>query len=430
MIPSDQPHVLEAGLGALAQFGRQTSVRGRFVALYLGLRRMGTALAQLGSPSATPASDIERFLDEMFTKTHLAEPFVVLTAPFGGSTSPTAPYSSRSGVTAPGHRSPTNTWRNNFAIQKGIGCPAEADVVDDLLRDPAIRLACPHMAVSPDGQHVCSIANTAYRGEKHSIWLRMTPDGYQAVDVDVPSVYEAYLLPAGARIPVFALIAVLYSFAPPEMYPVRESVGIPGFADDFHFSLDQIATIFDSDPDSSGNAAVLQAAQVEVARPATSTLTPSTATPPPGQQPPRRRRVSSGELPPEADPIEMNTGIGAERLVAEDLVGHGWQVAYRGNQRLLGYDLEAQRPGQTICVEVKSSVSFTSPELTESEWAAAQHHGEAYVLAVVDFYGSDQRRIWYVRDPATTATTTERSISLFRLASGSIEPLATEAEFL
>lgn len=427
MIPQDQSHVLDAGLQSLAQFGRETSVRGRFVALYFGLRRMGPAVARLGSSSATPASDIERFLDEMFTKTHLPEPFVVLTAPFGGSTSPTAPYSSRSGVTAPGHRYPTNTWRNNFAIQKGIGCPAEADVVDDLLDSPVIRLACPHMAVSPDGQHVCSIANTAYRGEEHSIWLRMTPDGYQAVDVDLPSVYEAYLLPAGARIPVFALIAMLYSFAPAGIYPTRETVGIPDFADDFHFSLDQIAAIFDSEPESPANAAVLQAAQVKVVTPAPSAPTP---TPPADQLPPERLRPTSGELPPEADPIEMNTGIGAERLVADDLVRHGWQVAYRGNQQRLGYDLEAQRPGQTLCVEVKSSVSFTSPELTESEWAAAQQHGEAYVLAVVDFYGGKQQRIWYVRDPATTASTTERSTSMFRLARGSIEPLATEAEFL
>lgn len=426
MIPQDQSRVLDAGLQSLAQFGRETSVRGRFVALYLGIRRMGSVVAQLGSSSATPASDIERFLDEMFTKTHLPEPFLVLTAPFGGSRSPTAPYSSRSGVTAPGHRYPTNTWRNNFAIQKGIGCPAEAAVVHDLLLSPAIRLACPHMAVSPDGQHVCSIANTAYRGEEHSIWLRMTPDGYQVVDVDLPAVYEAYLLPAGARIPVFALIAMLYSFAPSGVYPAREAVGIPDFADDFHFSLDQIATIFDADPESPGNAAVLQAAQVEVVAPIPS----ATPTPPAGERPRRRPRRPSGELPPEADPIEMNTGIGAERLVAEDLVRHGWHVEYRGNQQRLGYDLEAQRPGQTLCVEVKSSVSFTSPVLTAFEWAAAQQHGEAYVLAVVDFYGSDQQRIWYVRDPAATASTTERSTSLFRLARGSIEPLATEAEFL
>ena len=431
MIPQDQTHVLDAGLEALATFGRHASVRGRFVALYLGLRRLHGAVAPLGPTGSTPASDIERFLDDMFTKTHRAAPFVVLTAPFGGSRSPNAPYSTHSGETAPGHRYATNTWRNNFGIQKGVGCPAEPSVVNDLLHDPAIRLACPHMRQDPEGQYVCSIEDATYRGEEHSIWLRRTGDGYQVVDLDLPTVYEHYLLPGGNRIPIFALIAVLYSFAPPEMYPTRDTIGIPDFADDFHFTLEQMASMFEADPESPGNAAVLQAAQVELTTPATPPPPPAPTTTQQLAPPPRRRlRRPTGELPPEADPIEMNTGIGAERLVAQELVQHGWHVEYRGNQRRLGYDLEAQRTGQTRCIEVKSSVSFTDPELTESEWAAAQQHGESYVLAVVDFYGGDQQRIWYARDPAGTASTTERSSSIFRLQRASIEPLATEAEFL
>lgn len=389
---------------------------------------MHDAIAPLGSLDSTSASDIERFLDDMFTKTHRSQPTAILTAPFGGSHSPNAGFSTRSGEIAPGRRYPTNTWRNNFGIQKGIGCPAEADVVNSLLHSPGIRLACPHMRQDPDGQYVCSIENTTYRGEEHSIWLRRTGDGYQVVDLDLPNVYEDYLLPAGNRIPIFALIAVLYSFAPTAMYPVRETIGIPDVADDFYFTLEQIEAIFDVDPESDGNAPVLQAAQVELGP----TLVKPPAALPDGASTlrPRQRQRTSGELPPAADPIEMNTGLGAERLVAEDLVEHSWVVQYRGNQRRLGYDLEAKRTGQTLHVEVKSSIGFTDPELSESEWAAAQDHGESYVLALVDFYGGDQQRVWYVRDPASSALTTERSVSVFRLQRTSILPLGTEAEFL
>jgi hypothetical protein len=431
MIPKDHRHVFDAGLEALATFRQQTSVRGRFVALYLGLRRMHDGVAPLGPAGSTPASDIERFLDDMFTKTHRSAPFVVLTAPFGGSTSPNAPYSSRSGVTAPGHRYATNTWRNNFGIQKGVGCPAEPHVVNELLHDPAVRLACPHMRQDPEGGYVCSIEDAAYRGEEHSIWLRRTGDGYQVVDLDLPNVYESYLFPSDQRIPAFALVAVLYSFVPPDTYPDRATIGIPDFAEDFRFSLGQVAEVFDVDPESPGNAAVLQAAQLQSGGP----FAPPRPTPAPRDVRPLPERRGgpgrpAGELPPEADPIEMNTGLGAERLVAQELVDNGWRVQYRGNQRSMGFDLEAQRPGQTLSVEVKSSVSFTDPELTQSEWIAAQALGESYVLAIVDFYGGSQQRIWYVRDPAGTASTTQRSVSIFRIQRGSLEPLATEAEFL
>jgi hypothetical protein len=81
-------------------------------------------------------------------------------------------------------------------------------------------------------------------------------------------------------------------------------------------------------------------------------------------------------------------------------------------------------------VEVKSSVSFVDPELLPSEWEAAQTYGAEFVLAIVEFYGSDQQNIWYVRDPAGSAIPTERSITLRRFPRAEIIGLATEAEFL
>lgn len=417
MIPPDRAEVFEAGLAVLEDFGRRTNIRGRFVAIYLGFRRMGADLAALGTANATPTGVLEQSLDELFTKTHRPEPFVVLTAPFGGSTSPTAPYSTRTGITAPGHSYPTNTWRNNFGIQKGIGCPAEPETIRTLLDEPTVRLACPHMGVDPEGRFLCQLAGTNYRGEEHSIWLRMTGDGFQVVDLNHPTVWDAYLRPDGERIPLFALIAVLYSFAPADVYPQRAIVGIPDFATDFHFDLASVEERFDCDPDSPTNARVLAAVS------GTTPLVVTPALAPAGQP-------VAPALPVLAPAGEINTGVGAELAVADELIQQGWHVIYRGNQRGFGYDLEASRDADVIRVEVKSSVGFTSPELLESEWEAAQQHGESYVLAVVDFYGSDQQAIWYVRDPASTAVPVERTTTVYRLLRNDVEPLRTDVDFL
>jgi hypothetical protein len=148
-------------------------------------------------------------------------------------------------------------------------------------------------------------------------------------------------------------------------------------------------------------------------------------------------RVEPIEQPPPAGPLpeldrygEINTGVGAELAVAAQLQDQQWQVLYRGNQRGLGFDLEATRGMQTLRIEVKSSVGFTIPELSEAEWNAAQSYGDDYVLAIVDFYGSDNQVIWYVRDPAAAAVPVERSTTIFRFVRNDIMGLRTEADFL
>lgn len=415
LIPSDRLDVFESGRSILETFGAQTNVRGRFVALYLGLRRMGNQVAPLGSEGSTPTAAIEHFLDGMFTKSHRDGPVVVLTAPFGGSTS--GGYSASTGVTAPGNKYPTNTWRNNFGIQKGVGCPASPETITHLLADPGVRLACPHMAVDPDDRYTCSIANTAYRGDEHSVWLRISDDGYQVVDLDDVSAYGQYLSPSGRQIPIFPLIAVLYGFAPAGVYPERDVVGIPDFAQDFRFSLEQVEALFDCEPESAMNAQLLSVAQ--------GLMTP--AAPAPGVAAPGAVEVPMPVLGPVT---ALNTGVGAEILVADALVDQGWSVVYRGNQRGFGYDVEATRDGETLHIEVKSSVGFTTPELTESEWQAAQLHGDTFVLAVVDFYGSEEQRIWYLRNPAANAVPAELATTTYRLARTDIHPLSTEVEFL
>ena len=448
MLPVDRSDLLEEGLKVLSQFARQTIVRGRFVALYLGLRRMrklgesgGFRLEHLGSKGATPSKSIEDFLDTLYTKTHRSKPFVVLTAPFGGSTSLEAPYSTPTGVRAAGRSSPTNTWRNNFGIQKGVGCPADSEVINRLLDNSQRRLACQHLSKDTSGRHLCRLSTTTYRGEEHSIWMRKTADGYQITDLDHPAVYKEYIRPRGKTIPIFPLIAVLYSFAPAAVYPARNRVSIMNFASDFGFTLDQVEELFDCNPQGQANGSVVslaidatlgrserqhrKTAPVQTNVPPTPAPAVQTAVPSPTAA--AQFAVSLPTVPADA---ALNTGIGAELLVANDLIDQDWDVRYRGSQHGVGYDLEAKRGEQTLRIEVKSSVAFTHPELQPSEWAAARLYQEEFVLAVVDFYGSNNPQIWYVRNPAANTTPTTRNLIVYRLGRSDLQSLSIDADFL
>ena len=418
MIPIDNQTVFEAGLVVLHQFGERHSVRGRFIALFLGLRRMRRTgrISELAGGASTPPSQLESFLDDLFSKRHRPVPLVVLTAPFGQSTSPAAPWSTRTAETAPGNAYPTNTWRNNFGIQKGVGCPAEPNTIRALLGDPRVRLACPNRRVDSEGRPLCGVTGTAYRGDEHSIWLRTIDGGYEVVDLDQPNVFRDYLFPDGERIPIFPLIAVLYAMSNPGVFPQRTAVGIPEFADDFGFELDSIDGLFDCDPDAVGNSIVLSAID--------------------GMVPPviavvgGEDDVQADPLPVEPEAVFLNSGVGAELAVARDLANHGWEVSYWGSRRGVGYDLEAKRAEAHLRVEVKSSVGFCVPELTAEEWNAAQDHSDNFVLAVVDFFGSPDQRISYLRNPAANVTPAERSVVLYRIPRAEVLPLSTTAEFL
>ena len=445
MIPTANQAVFDVGLSVLHQFGERHNVRGRFIAVYLGLRRMRRLgrIAELGSGSPTPPSQLEGFLDDLFTKTHRPSPFVVLTAPFGQSTSPTAPWSTRTGETAPGNAYATNTWRNNFGVQKGVGCPADPATIRTLLHDDQIRLACPNRRVDSEGRPLCGITGTAYRGDEHSIWLRAVAGGYEAVDLDQPYVFRNYLFSNGERLPIFPLISVLYTMSSPATVPQRTLVGIPEFADDFGFSLDSLDEIFDCDPEGRSNSVVLAAVDgitpVSRVRGVRAKLPVDLL---PGQAersvPPVSPAVdvAAGDeqaaplLPVEPELVFLNSGVGAELAVARDLANHDWTVRYWGSRRGAGYDLEARRAEAHLRVEVKSSVGFCAPELTEEEWNAAQEYADDFVLAVVDFFRSPEQRIFYLRNPAANVTPVERSAVIYRIPRAEVLPLSTTAEFL
>ena len=416
MIPVGHDGIFEAALRLLTTYGENTRIRGRMVLLYLGLRRMRTGVASLGDTRSTPASEIEGYLDQLYTKTNRPEPLTVLTSPFGRSTSRHAPWSTRTSEVAPGNRHPTNTWRNNLNVQKGIGCPADPDTIRSLLSSPDLRLNCPEMRTNDSGGHQCGINGTNYRGDQQSIWLRMASAGYQVVDLDQPAVYDSYLAPRGLRIPIFALIPVLYHAAPLGIYPSRQIVGVPEFCEDFDLRIDDAIQMFECDPDTPENGEIIIMASSEG-----TSATPITRAAP---------RVEPQPLPDEPEERPLNTGVGAEIAVARNLQEFSWLVSYTGNESGLGYDLLAHRARNTLRVEVKSSVSVCTPILTEEEWRAAQEYGENFVLAVVDFYGSIGQRISYLQNPASNVVPSARQVTTYRVSHLDISTLGVGVESL
>ncbi|MDE2926824.1 MAG: DUF3883 domain-containing protein [Acidobacteriota bacterium] len=258
--------------------------------------------------------------------------------------------------------------------------------------------------------------------------MRVAPDGYQITDLDHPAVHTDYLRPHGKTIPIFPLISVLYSFAPAGVYPARNRVGIPDFASDFGFTLEQVEALFDCDPQAQYNTRVVSLVfDADLGRSERHHDMPPVQAAAPR---PSDLMQSAVPLPPAPVAATVNTGVGAELLVAKDLLRQGWDVLYRGNQHGIGYDLEARRGSQTLRLEVKSSVAFTYPELQSSEWSAAQRYQDTFVLAVVDFYGSNKPRIWYVRNPAANTAPVARNLVIFRLSRFDLESLSIDADFL
>jgi hypothetical protein len=241
----------------------------------------------------------------------------------------------------------------------------------------------------------------------------MTESGYQHVDLDHPAVFERYLNYEGHRVPIFPLIGVLYSFAPPRIYPSRVAVGIPEFAMDFGFDLPTVERLFDCVPETSANAVVLSAATQTVWRAVTATHAPS-----------------SGPLPDSPTVSELNTGVGAEIAVASQLRERGWTIEYFGNQPGSGYDLRATRGSESFLVEVKSSIGPCTPELTEVEWRAARHYGPDYVVAIVDYFGTPSSLIRYLRDPAANADVMPIQQMAYRLPRSGFSALTVDADFL
>ena len=326
-------------------------------------------------------------------------------------------YLARTGVIGRGNTTAQNTWRNNFNLQKGVGCYAPPqDLASDTFLDQS-RRECRYLRPVTDGVLAgasCSLCarGARYRNEDHRKWLRIDPggEGYAVVDMMNTRNFVTYVAPRNVRIPILPLIVALYHDALPGLVlATRGEVDLADFAADFNFSASELHTYFDESPRNVHNEQLqrnfrgvtyteLEGHGLPIAR--TRGLIRTRIRGARGMAEP----VLTGTAVP---PPAVNTGWQSEQYVAAALRTAGWSV-YDVSRQQLGYDLLVKRGRETRYVDAKSSVGLCTPTLTAREWQQARSHGRSYVLAIVEHFNpTAAATIYWVPDPANSCRARE-----------------------
>lgn len=403
MIPVIDKQIFTDALTELSAYKRSLGRyhKGRFIQLFLALKFFQNQLPSMFSGQFVSTAVLQTMLDDLYSKASLPADRCVLMI-FEGK------YHPRTGLRR-GQQTPANTWRNNFNLQKGVGCYAPPnDLASQVFLDEP-RSSCRHLLSSlPNtlsGGH-CALCPTgaAYRNENHRKWLRIDSggSGYAVLDLLNEANYIPYVVPQGHRIPIIPIIIAIYHDALPGLVTgSRSIVDVVDFAADFNFSASEITTYFDDDPTNIHNANILRAypeiniLPIVTGQPVLSGSTHARAT--------RRTRTHNIPSPvlsgTQAPPPVANTGWEAEQFVADALRADGWTV-YDLTRQKVGYDLLIQRGRQTKYVDVKSSMGLCSPVLTAREWQQAQTHEVDYLLAIIEnFNPISMNTIYWVSDP-------------------------------
>lgn len=388
--------------------------RGRFVQIFLAMKLYQNELPSMFSGQFVSTEVLQTLLDDLYSKASRSLNDCVLML-FENR------YHARTGVVGAGNTTPQNTWRNNFNLQKGIGCYAPPqDLASATFLDQS-RVDCRYLRPARRGtlaRATCRLCATAarYRNEDHKKWLRIDPGGagYAVVDLMNISNFTPYVTPGNGRIPILPLIVALYYDALPGLITAtRTRVDIPDFVADFNFSDLELGTYFDLDRSNRFNAELLQAfpgtrytvpaATVAAPRLPASDRQRTRATRVQSATGLRRPTLTGTPVPPPA----VNTGWECEQYVAAALRNIGWTV-YDVSRQHLGYDLLAQRGRETRYLDVKSSLGLCTPTLTTREWQQAKTHGLAYVLAIVEnFNPKEQATVYWVVDPTNNCVARE-----------------------
>lgn len=378
--------------------------KGRFVQVFLGLKFFQQNIPNIHSGTFTPTEVLESSLDDLYSKASRPMESEILSIFM-------ANYLARSGVNRTDRKASSNIWRNNFHIQKGIGCYAGPEELAShtFLEQP--RKECRHLLGEiKDGRCEFCPTEGRYRREGHRKWLRIDPggNGFAVVDLMNISNFVPYVAPDGRRIPIVPLIQALYHDAKPGLaVGSRTNVSIEDFCLDFNMSEPEFEAYFDQSPTNPLNARLLSEFPTLGYNPPRSTSggTPSAA-PLAG---PRTRLGSRAAAAPIPAPVLTGTvtpppraqnGWEAEQYVFSALQDAGWEVHDVRRQRV-GYDLLAKKRRRTIYVEVKSSVGYCSPDFTSREWQQAIAHGEDYVAAIIEsFNPGGSNMIYWITNPA------------------------------
>jgi hypothetical protein len=385
-------------LNALRRYKQQVGRRhrGRFVQLFLALKFYQNQLPSMASRQFVPTEVLQGMIDELYAKASRPLNDCVLMLFMNR-------YLPRTGVMGQARASAANLWRNNFNLQKGVGCYADSVELSNQAFLDQDRALCPHLRPQRAGQFenaTCALCATGatYRRERHRKWLQIHPNGGQYAVVDLMNVpnFEPYVAPGGARIPAVPLLVALYHDAMPGLRTSnREMIDLSDFAVDFGFSPNEIAAYFETSMTNAENArlaaafphASLSVSAIPASRRPAGPLPLGVIAPPTTQA--------------AAAPRIANTGWEAEQCVAAALVASGWTILDVSRQQI-GYDLLAQRGRDTRFVEAKSSLGYCTPTMTELEWRTASLHPTRYVLAVLEnFNPTGQNEIFWIPDPAS-----------------------------
>jgi hypothetical protein len=385
--------------------GRQ--YRGRFVQLFLAMKFHQNELPSMFSGQFVSTEVLQTLIDDLYAKASRPANHCVLML-FENR------YHARTGLISPGNNTAQNTWRNNFNLQKGVGCFAPPqDLASQTFLDES-RAACRYLQPQRPGVltgATCQLCLTGarYRNEDHRKWLRIEPNGggYAVVDLLNTRNFVPYVVPGGVRIPIVPAMAALYHDALPGLVTAtRTQVDVPDFASDFNFSAAELATYFDDSTANQYNRSLLTAFPGATYTAIGAGPAPVAPRAPARARPPRAARGGAGIIPQPVltgtpvPPPGVNTGWDAEQYVASALRAAGWTV-YDVSRQHLGYDLLAQLGRQTRYVDVKSSLGHCTPVFTSREWQQAQAHGPSYVLAVIEnFNPMAQNAVYWIPDPA------------------------------
>jgi len=377
--------------------------KGRFIQIFLALKFYQNQLPSMYSGQFVSSEVLQTLLDDLFAKSS-RQPNQCVLMLFEGT------FLARTGLKGPGNTSSQNTWRNNFNIQKGIGCYAEPALLSSQVFLDEPRVDCQHIRLIAHGSirgATCELCPSGvYRSEQHRKWLRIDPgqNGYATVDSSNVRNFAPYVVQSGMRLPAIPAILALYFDADPGLVVgSRQSVTVADFMSDFNLSLTEFSAYFDDDPANQFNAAILKAIPgLTYARAAPASVTRPRVRVPTSRAPRPLPTLSGTQVTPPA----INSGWGAQQFAIAALEAEQW-IVYDVSRQQMGYDLLAKKGRRTLYVEVKSSLSLCTPSLTSREWSQAVHHAGEYVLAILEHFNEHgANTIYWINDPANTCGAT------------------------
>ena len=402
----DDRNIYEAARTTLLAHGHQVRPsKGRFIQIFFGLKYNQPHIPSINSGRYIETAILEEMMDDLYTKS-----FLPIT---GGVFSIFSDeYLPRTGVRA-GGKGPANNWRNNFNMQKGLGCYAAKSDLNSpsfILED---RRNCRYLLPSSSGKlkdSRCSIPSNqpAYRGESQLKWLSINPNGagYAVSDLQNTDLFTPYIAPRGVRLPWEAFATAVYHGAPTSMQAHRRlltGLSPEMFMEDFNLSVAEFEAYFAYTPLPTSNASSPRPS------PPAGATSSSPATIP--TEPPEP--VLGGDI---SRPPRIHSGWSAEQFVLSFLENAGWE-AHDVSRQQVGYDIFAKLGRRVLRVEVKSSLNICVPSMTAREWEQAQRHNDEYILAIIEnFDESGSNTISWIKNPANVLTSRMTTTTSYTIA--------------